>query len=329
MRLMNYFILIGIVFFTISCEKNPVNNDNSNSSDEERILFIRNVKIELSQICTMKPEGSDIKVIYETELSYTNKGIQYAIWSPDKSKILFEGGPRVSLEQSPIWILDATEGEILYQLTNDGGGSVWSPDGKYIIFANRTGFWSLINDLYRIESDGDNKELFFHRDSLSIWPWDWSSDGKRLLVGTIHWYMNSDNKLSSSSVNTGIFDIESKSIHYIFHNGMNIKWAKWTANQNEIIYVFGSHTQKYDIYLLNLEDSTLVNLTNSLDLGHYNNVTLSPDNEKIAFSKENSSLSGEFKSTCDIFLFDLAADTCINLTGIYSDSISCKVMDWK
>jgi len=329
MRQVIYFVLIFIALFGSSCEKNPINNGNPKASNEERILFIKRIKRELRQICTMKPDGSDINIIYETEISYTNQGIIYTKLSPDKSKILFEGGPSQSLELTPIWILDAIEGEILYQLTWDGGNSLWSPDGKYIIFARLTNYGSLINALYRIKSDGSNEELFYQQDSLSVWPWDWSSDGEKLLVGTIRWYVNSDNKLSSGPVNTGIFDMKTKSIQFIFHNGMSISWANWTANQNEIIYVYGSKTQKYDIYLLNLGDSTVTNLTNPIDLGDFHNITLSPSNEKIAFSKKNSSLNSEFEYTMDIFVLDINSKLTTQLTNIALDSISCEVMDWK
>ncbi len=320
-------ILISIIFLAISCEKNPVDNDDSKPPDEERILFIRNVKNELSQICTMKPDGSDITILYETLHSYTNKGIQYAIWSPDKSKILFEGGPRPSLEQSPIWILDATEGVVLYQLTSDGGGSIWSTDGKQIVFAKRTGYGSIIDDIYRIESDGSNEELLFHQDSLDIYATDWSNDGKELLVSTRRYYYNSDNKLSVGRTKIGVLDVKTKNIQYIVESDMQNTGAKWSANQSEIIYISGLYTKKYDIYLLNLENSVLENLTDSLD--YYSNVIWAPDNEKIAFTKRNTSLSGEFYDCKDIFIMDINSKLVINITNTASDSISCKVMDWK
>jgi len=47
------------------------------------------------------------------------------------------------------------------------------------------------------------------------------------------------------------------------------------------------------------------------------------------FTKRNSSLEGEFKSTCDIFIIDLATNQITNLTAAYSDSVSSHVIDWK
>ena len=65
---------IKIVLFCslllINCEKNPVDNNKSTPPDEERILFVRQVKGKLSQICTIKPDGSDLRVIHETKYSF-------------------------------------------------------------------------------------------------------------------------------------------------------------------------------------------------------------------------------------------------------------------
>jgi len=319
-------ILICLSFFIIRCEKNPTNN-NQNIQNEERILFIRAVKSELSQICTMKPDGSDINIIYETELSYTNKGIQYAIWSPDKSKILFEGGPNSSLEENPIWILDATKGEILYQLASDGGNSLWSSDGEYIIFTKRNGYGSLINDLYRIKSDGSNEELLFHQDSLTIYATDWSDDGKELLVCTQQYYTDSENKLSVSRTKIGVFDIGTKNIEYIVQDDMQNTCAKWSADQSKIIYISGLYTLKYDIYLLTLENNIIESLTNSMD--YYSNVIWSINDKNVAYTKRNANLSGQFSDCNDIFIMDMNSKVITNITNTASDSISCKVMDWK
>lgn len=51
--------------------------------------------------------------------------------------------------------------------------------------------------------------------------------------------------------------------------------------------------------------------------------------QEFLSKNQNSSLDGEFEHTNDIFLLDLAADTCINITSTYSDSISSYVMDLK
>jgi len=94
--MLRIIIVLFCSLLLINCERNPVNgdnNDDSNTQNEERILFIRNVKKKLSQICTMKPDGSHIKVISQTEVNLHNIGYIQARWSPDKSKVVVVGGP--------------------------------------------------------------------------------------------------------------------------------------------------------------------------------------------------------------------------------------------
>jgi len=322
---------IKIVLFCslllINCEKNPVDNNKSTSQDEDRILFIRHIKKERSQICTVKPDGSDLRVIYETQIGFVNRGIHYAIWSPDKSKILFEGEEQF-LEWYPIWIMDSNSGKVLYQLTYDGGSSLWSSDGKHIIFSRSKGFGSLIYDLYIIDSNGKNEKILFQSDSLSVHATDWSNDTQKLLVDVKHYFHDSENRLSEERLKIGILDMNTKSIQYIIEDNYFQNFgAKWSADESKIIYISGLYTQKYNIYLLDLNDNTNICLTDSLD--YYSEVVWSPDGKRIAFSKRNSNLTGEFKECEDIFVMDLESGAIKNITNTASDSISNHVMDWK
>jgi len=315
------FIVLSVLL--LACQKNPVDSDNSNSTSEQRILFVRAFQTGLSQLCSIN-EGSDIKVIYETERSLTpehvNWGIINAIWAPNKKTLLIEGGESPSREVFPIWMIDGITGKILYQLTPDGGSAVWLPDGNHILFARRGNFGSIINDLYQINRDGTHETVLFHKDSLSIWPWGISPDGTKLIVGTIRYYIDHSSELVSHH-QTGIFDIQSHQIQYLFHDSVDIKWAQWTSQQDEIYYIYGSDSERYDIYLFNLEDSMLVNMTASVDLGDFHYVALSPDNRKIAFTKKSAEEQ-------DIYILDIATQTVTNITQTRSDSISYTVMEW-
>ena len=322
---------IKIVLFCslllISCEKNPVDNNKSTPPDEERILFVRQVKGKLSQICTIKPDGSDLRVIHETKYSFINRGIHYAIWSPDKSKILFEGEEE-SLELCPIWIMDSNSGEVLYQLTDNGGSGVWSPDGKHIIFSRMKSWASLINDLYIIDSDGRNERVLFQTDSLSVHATDWSQDTQKLLVGVIHYFYDSENRLNEERPKIGVFDMNTGSIQYIVEDDYLQNFgAKWSPDGSKIVYISGLYTQKYGIYLLDLNTDTTICLTDSLD--YYSKVIWSPDSKRIAFTKRNSNLTGRFGTCDDIFVMDIETRSIINITNTASDSISSEVMDWK
>ena len=58
------FSVIVLMLFSCVKIKNPF--DVGNTEDGERILFLRTGK-GVSEICTMKPDGSDIRVIYRYE----------------------------------------------------------------------------------------------------------------------------------------------------------------------------------------------------------------------------------------------------------------------
>lgn len=322
---MNKLLLIFVGVFLVACSRNSVDSDNANSSHNEQILLVEYFEDGITKLCTMNPDDTHMQVIYETVRHVTPSDVCYgildAIWSPDKAKILMNGGPSPSREVIPLWIVDGATGKVLYQLTPDGGNAVWLPDGSQIMFAHGAGLGSQMNDLYQITSDGTNESVFFHRDSLSILPWDISPDGTKLIVGTIHYYTNNTGTLISQH-QTGIFDLQTHHIRYLYHDSVDIKGAHWTNHQDKIYYIHGSASEPYDIYFYNLNDSTRVNVTTAVDLRDYYNLTVSPDNTKFAFSKKTAGVS-------DIYVLDINSQSVAKLTDAVQDSISYTVMDWK
>ena len=158
-------ILICLFLFIIRCEKNPVKNNNTPS--EEQILFIRNVNNELSQICTMTPDGSDLKIVSEIELGY-NIGYQDARWSPDKSKIVFVGGPESSSDIWPLWLIDI-DGNSVQNLCGNGVSPIWRNSNEIIYKKPRGYTIDTQKDLYKINIEENKEFLIFERsDTLSI-----------------------------------------------------------------------------------------------------------------------------------------------------------------
>ena len=318
MRLMKYFILVCLAFFIINCEKNPIDNDNSNPPYEERILFIRNVKNELSQICTMKPDGSDLEIISETEYGYYNIGYIDARWSPDKSKIVIVGGPESSKDIFALWLMDM-DGDFIRKLANNGIWSVWQNNSKIFYNKPRT-FVGSTADIYLIDIEKDDEILIFEQnDTLSFSFTDINKTGE-IAIGYF-WSIS----LNSLLAKFPIEDINNFTILSYEDTYLGVK-PKLSPDEKKIIFAQGIYRNN-DLYSLELETSTIANITN--DPGEYRSISWSPDGKKIAFSKENSSLEGEFKSTCDIFIIDLPTNQITNLTAALSDSISSHVMDWK
>jgi len=315
------FTLICLAFLIISCGKNPVDNDNLKPPDEERILFIRNVKNKIGQICTMKPDGSDLEIISEAEFGYYNIGYIEAQWSPDKSKIVVVGGPGSHKDIFPLWLMDM-EGNFYQKLANNGMDPVWLNENKIIYHKPRGYSIATCQDIFLIDIQ-KNIELrvYEQTDSLSIRIFDYSTTDKCCIA-----YL-SDKSLSIESI-ISKFQIENISNYTILYDGDTYRGVKpkLSPDEEKIIFAQGIY-RKNDLYSLELETKTIVNITN--DPGEYRSLSWSPDANKIAFSKRNSSLEGEFEHTDDIFVMDLATNQITNLTAAYSDSISSHVMDWK
>jgi len=307
-------ILICLSFFVIKCEKNPVNDTPS----EEQILFIRNIKNELSQICTMNPDGSDLEIISETEFGYNNIGYQEVRWSPDKTEIVIVGGPESSSDIWPLWLMNM-HGNFIQELANNGIDPIWQNDYKIIFHKPRTYIGSK-PDIYLLNIKTNDSSLIFEQnDSMSITLTDVNNTGE-VAIGYF-WNISLNSLLGKYNVD----DIINYSILYENELYRGVK-PRLSPNEEKILFAQGIY-QNNDLHSLDIIANTVVNITNKP--GEYLSLAWSPDGQKIAFSKENSSLSGEFKYTCDIFIYDLAADTCVNLTSSNSDSISCIVMDWK
>lgn len=302
--------------FVVSSEDTEIEK-NIVLKDEGRILFTRNVKNELCQICTMKPDGSDLEIISEVEFGY-NIGYIEARWSPDKSKIVVVGGPESSKDIYPLWLMDM-KGNLDKKLANNGMDPVWQNENKVIFHRPRTYVGSM-PDIYLLDIEtNDNTLIFEQNDSMSITITDVNNTGDSVIG--YFWNISLNSLLGEFNID----EITNYSILYDKELYRGVK-PKLSPDEEKIIFAKGIY-RKNDLYSLELETNTIVNITN--DPGEYKSLSWSPDGNKITFSKRNSSLEGEFEHTDDIFLLDLAADTCINLTGSYSDSISSHIMDWK
>jgi len=150
MNLFKQFSIFSVVILLLSsCTKNPV--DAGDTEGRGRILFIRNSR-EFCQICTMKPDGSDIRVIAHHNYSddeYYPEGYMFARWSPDKSKIVAQGGPGSTKDYWPLWLMDM-KGNLLYRLTWNGHMPLWTSDGEEVIYSRRKGYFSETYDIYKV-----------------------------------------------------------------------------------------------------------------------------------------------------------------------------------
>lgn len=318
MNTFKLFSIFSVIVLTLfSCTKNPVNNE---EEDGERILFIRSSR-EFSEICTMKPDGSDLKVIahHDYNEEYIRQGYYYAQWSPDKSKIAVEGGPKHTLEYCPIWIMD-NDGNLLYKLTWNGGRAIWLPDGEKIIFSRRKGYFSSIDDLYIINSNGQNERVLVETENRSRFSTDCSKDGNKILITETYVYYDSSGKLYCDSPEIAFLDILTKEIEYLTQNEVQDYLPRWSLDENKILFVSGLY-KKADIFVLDLKDKTIKNITEAPD--SYQDPIWDPDDSKIIYSKPIDDFSQ------DIYLLNLGNMKSKNLTVSCNDSVSNFAVDWK
>ena len=305
------------ILLLASCSKNPT--DTGNNEDEERILFIRKSR-EFSEICTMKPDGSDLEVI--THHDYYNEPIKqdhhFAQWSPDKSTIVIEGGPGQTLEYRPIWIM-SNDGDLLYKITWNGGRAIWSPDGEYIVFSRRKGYFSLISDLYIIDSGGQNERVLVETENRTRHATDWSKDGTKILITETYIYYDSSGTLSADNPEIAILDTTTKEIEYLTENEVQDYLPRWSPDESKILFVSGFYKEA-NIFILDLKDKTKRNLTENP--GSYQDPIWSPDGSKIIYSKQIDD-SGDM----DIYLLNLNNMVKKNLS--VNDSVSNYAVDWK
>ncbi len=116
--------------------------------DGERIVFRgSNAETGALQICSVKTDGTDIRVIF----SEPNTSSGEPAVSPDGSRIAFISDRDGNFE---IYVVDVN-GKNLRRVTNDAGKDLnpaWSPDGEWIAFASdRNGNF----DIYVVRQDGE------------------------------------------------------------------------------------------------------------------------------------------------------------------------------
>jgi Tol biopolymer transport system component len=176
------------------------------SPDGTKIAFSRGVGFAVSNIFTIKPDGSELDQVTDGIL-----GNNVASWSPDGTRLVFvstrNGGTQ-------IWVTDA-DGENPHPITDSPPGVAntspqWSPTGDRIVFGStRDGGAS---ELYTVAPDGSELTRLT-TNTLSDSYATWSPDGKQIAFsrgvssttsGAI-WAMNADGS-DQRQVSDGSFD---------------------------------------------------------------------------------------------------------------------------
>lgn len=329
--------LFIIVLLLGSCNKNPTGT--GNNEDEERILFIRNSR-EFSEICTMKPDGSDKRIInrHNHENGLYHEGYLFARWSPDKSKIVVQGGPGSTLEYQPLWLMDM-EGNLLYKLIWNGYMPIWTSDGENVLYTRRRGYFSETYDIYmtninslqedivlvaEVGEPGSNSGYMYQL--LDIFPYD----NSKLLLKETYTYRDTSGMQHDNDAEIIVYDYLINQKTYYTNNDLEEGWARVSPDESTIVYLIRNvETIRYsnNLYLMTIDGDSIRQLTSESNTDAYLFLAWSPSSEKIACSKSDQ--SNGYNPYDDIFIIDIQSGAFVRVTNTVQDSITNYVVDWK
>jgi len=307
--------IIILISLVISCEKNSIDISNESNCNDEDILFIRNDRNKLSEICTIEPDDTDYDVISHFEITYPNRGYMDAKCSPGKSNIVIVGGPESSSDVFPLWLINMNTG-YHQKISNCGLQPLWMSDNEILYHKPRSYSISTILDIYIVDIKNMNEYISFIQ--LNEFNTIISYIDNYTTIGFLY-----DKLLDSTKYD---IIVESQVGYWnnykILYEGGAYRSvpSKLSPDRNKIYFVKGIY-RRNDIYSFDLYTQSLVNLTNQPS--EYRSFSLSPDGKYLAFSKEIQS------SFCDIFIMDLETLSYKNITNSGYDSVSSIVMDWR
>ena len=332
-----FIIFLTLGFVLTACDEDPAS---SNEIDiDGRIMFIRNSR-EFSQICTIRPDGTGMQVIanYDYNGEFIWEGYIYSRWSPDKSRIVVEGGPRDSREWYPLWMMDMS-GSLLYKLIWNGSRPVWSPNGRKIAYVRRRGYFSVIHDLYEMESSGGNETLLLEAEvsserGYSYYPYDWFSGQKsEILLSELYIFSDSTGKRDVSPTELLAYDPDSKGKRYLTDNKVNNSYGRISPDGTQIIYTSQLPEPRLyylsDLLLMSPEGDFIRSLTDGRQPATYFMGAWSPDGQRFVTSELRSiGYSGEERGA-DIYVVDLTTSMWDALTFDRGKGITNVAMDWR
>lgn len=330
MNIINLIItLVLIIILLFSCEKNPASYQTNDCTD--KILFIRN-SANFNEICTMKPDGSGIKVIARNQSGNSVENYQWARWSPDKKNLVVQGGPGSTLEYQPLWLMDL-EGNLLLKLTWNGWNPLWRNNNE-IIFTRLRGYFSLMADVYSITVDGKNENIIYREaDSTGFSPSDIYKDGKYLLGAAAFFFKDSLGRMNMTDNEIVKVNIYTKEINYLTNNTVHDTRATLNPDETIIAYTSMNFTEDstgiHNIYLMTPEGEFVKQLTDEIipNTSSFLNLVWSPGGKQLAYSEADQ--SGGYNPYTDIFIIDIQTKSVKKLTNTAKDEISSNVMDWK
>ena len=241
-------------------------------------------------------------------LTHNNVDDRLPNFSPDGSKIVFDS---TRDGHNAIYIMNI-DGSKETRLTNNkvnDGQAAFSPDGSKIVFSSdRDGDG---REIYIMKSDGTGQTRLTHNNANDGLP-NFSPDGSKIVF-------NSSRDINADGDEIYIMNADGSGEENLTKAQYTDAGPAFSPDGYKI--VFGSnrdgktHDERqnnYDIYIMNIDGSGLVNLTNGD--GVYANPEFSPDGTKIVF--DYAKIDGTDR---EIYMMNVNGSNKIRLTNNNAD----------
>ena len=289
-----------------------------------KIAFTRGVDAAYGdEIFVMNPDGSG-----QTRLTSQEGADWLPSWSPDGSKIAFASA-RDGVENHEIYVMDA-DGSGQTRLTTSPGydyAPSWSPDGQMIAFnSTRDHAGNAYSDIYVMNADGSGQARLTFSETHDGSP-KWSPDGTKIGFGT-----DRDGNQEIYSMDPDGSNQQNLTNHP--HDDSCMSWSPdgtkiaFTSTRASITPSGG--VDNYDIFVMNADGSSPVNLTNSTQAtplhGYEFCPAWSPDGTRIVFHAAGANTEPDPAFVNPIFSMNANGSGVTQLTaGVSQDQYT----DWQ
>ena len=311
------------------------------SPSEDHILFFSN-RNGLTQIFSSDNDGNNCTNLTENSYSDDTQGWFPCIFSPHSNEFLYQSNRDGDLDLYIMNLDGLSQQQITNNLGNEGSAS-FSPDGKYIVFNQVTGG---DEGIYIMNQDGSGQNqltegykdiypVFHPSGEIIIFIRRYWSDNKYLSAiyrinidgsNITSIYEGNEDKAYINyprvSPDGSVIIFDSGNIYCININGNNLKQLTFNSGRIESINPFFDNGQKIiyqsiqngngEIYIMNLDGSEKINLTNSVEFDNFP-VVLSQSN-KIIYQSSNTDNLFSY-DWIDIYSINFDGSEKINLTN--------------
>ncbi len=221
-----------------------------------------------NEIYVMNEDGSG-----QVDLTNNPADDTHPVWSPDHTRIAFRSDRDGNQE---IYVMNA-DGSHPRNLTQNPAWDdrpAWSPDGKQIAFTSDRSGTQNCPCLYLMNADGSGQtQLTISGQEITAYALAWSPDGTRIAVVD----PSEDNKAIM------LIKMDGSSADRIALKAGSVAWS---PDGKRLAFGSGqaSSTDNYEIYVMNVDGSNRINLTNSPATD--DNPVWSPDGKQIAFNSD-------------------------------------------